>query len=408
MFRKKKKDGGAETVQEVLAPDKDGTLPAKTNAGQPLIKVEPLSLDELSEEDEREMLEITDSSVLARIDNIIPGFAQATVSGATAIQSAKAGGEVLYRAILPEGQKLAASQDKVGMFRGFWKNGSKIGGHANFEEVVQKGGGMVAANAVNAAMSVASVVVGQYYMSRIDGKLEKINEDLAEIIDFLNNEYRGRLDSLLNHIRTLTTFEAEILENEEQRNSKIAQLNDLEMKCTQMLSQADRTLENFTKRTDWDFDEYVDEVKKIHRWFNYQKALYIMLCQLANLKFALFKGTMSREQCTAMVTTYSEEIQTIGTALREWHEKMFQRLNINIDEKTVKRAGLDYAIHLVPQLFHKSSKYKKIDDKLAGRIIQQSAEQTAQEMPDTTDLYAQDVQIVARDGKLYYLPAQSA
>lgn len=82
-----------------------------------------------------------------------------------------------------------------------------------------------------------------------------------------------------------------------------------------------------------------------------------MLCQLANLKFALFKGTMSREQCTAMVTTYSEEIQTIGTALREWHEKMFQRLNINIDEKTVKRAGLDYAIHLVPQLFHKSSKY---------------------------------------------------
>lgn len=40
--------------------------------------------------------------------------------------------------------------------------------------------------------------------------------------------------------------------------------------------------------------------------------------------------------------------------------------------------------------------------------MQQSAEQTAQEMPDTTDLYAQDVQIVARDGKLYYLPAQSA
>ena len=53
--------------------------------------------------DESRLVEITDSKVLARVNNLVPGLAQAGVAGTNAVQAAKARNEVLYRAIIPAG-----------------------------------------------------------------------------------------------------------------------------------------------------------------------------------------------------------------------------------------------------------------------------------------------------------------
>ena len=53
--------------------------------------------------------------------------------------------------------------------------------------------------------------------------------------DFQDNEYRSRVFSLVSHVKRIAEFQGEILENEELRLSKIAQLDSLEEECTQLL-----------------------------------------------------------------------------------------------------------------------------------------------------------------------------
>ena len=73
-----------------------------------VIQMEMLPAKAIS--DESKLVEITDSKVLARVNNLVPGLAQASVAGSNAVQAAKAGNEVLYRAIIPAGAKLTNSK----------------------------------------------------------------------------------------------------------------------------------------------------------------------------------------------------------------------------------------------------------------------------------------------------------
>ena len=65
-------------------------------------------------EDDTKLVEITDSKVMAHVNNLVPGLAQVgnAVNNATrAVQAAN--GEVLYRAVIPAGAKLINSKVEV-------------------------------------------------------------------------------------------------------------------------------------------------------------------------------------------------------------------------------------------------------------------------------------------------------
>ena len=81
-------------------------------------------------------------------------------------------------------------------------------------------------------MSVASMVVGQYYMTQINEELGAIIYCISIISYFQYNEYRIRFFSLVAHVKKIADFQTEILENDELRLSKIAQLDSLEEECT--------------------------------------------------------------------------------------------------------------------------------------------------------------------------------
>lgn len=70
-------------------------------ANDPVIQIGILPADAIS--DETKLVEITDSKVLAHINNLVPGLAQAGNAANNATQAVKANGEVLYRAIIPAG-----------------------------------------------------------------------------------------------------------------------------------------------------------------------------------------------------------------------------------------------------------------------------------------------------------------
>lgn len=365
------------------------------------IQVEMLPTEMIG--DKNELIEITDSKVLSRVNNLVPGLVQVGNAISNAVQAAQAQGEVLYRAIIPAGAKLIDSRAMDGAVRGFYRGADGIQGHANLIAVEAQKGTDVITNTAAAAMGVASMVVGQYYMTQINAELGQISDGISKIANFQNNEYRSRVFSLVCHVKEVAEFQVEILENNELRFSKIAQLNSLKEECTKLLGQANLTLADFAKKNDLDFASYEKELPEIQSWYIYQNTLLEMLYKLSDLKFALHLGTVSRAQCTALLPIYTQQVTETQSRLTQWHQDTTQRLNIDTAEIRRKREGLDKAIHFIPGLINDDRNFRSISEKTAY-MIEFQARGHGELHHDNSDFYLEDVQLISKGGKVYYLP----
>lgn len=356
-------------------------------------------------DDETKLVEITDSKVLAHVNNLVPGLAQAGNAVNNAAQAVQAtNGEALYRAVIPAGAKLTNSKTMEGAVRGIYHGADGIKGHANLVAVEAQKGTAVVANTATAAMGVASMVVGQYYMTQINAELGEISDGISQIQDFQDNEYRSRVFSLVAHVKKIADFQTEILENDELRLSKIAQLDSLEEECTQLLGQANLTLTGFAKKTGLDYEAYEKALGNAQNWFMYQKSLLDVLYKISDLRYTLHLGAVSREQCVALLPTYTKQVSDTQERLTAWHDGTTQRLGIETDEIRRKRAGFDSVIHFIPGLFNDDFNFRSIEKKTAKMITAQASGHESLHVVDTSELYAEDVQLISKGGKIYYLP----
>ena len=366
-----------------------------------VIKMELLPAEVIK--DESALVEITDRKVLAHIYNLVPELAQAGNATNNVAQAIQANGEVLYRAILPAGAKLSNSRTLEGAVKEMYHGANGIKGHADWLPVEAQKGSSVVVNTAAAAMGVASMVVGQYYMTQINAELGAINDGISEIQNFQDNEYRSRVFSLIAHVKKIADFQTEILENNELRISKINQIDSLEEECTQLLGQANLTLASFAKKTDLDYETYEKVVGNSQNWFMYQKSLLDVLYKIAELRYTLHLGAVSREQCIAILPTYTKQVQDTQSRLAAWHEGTTERLKIDTDEVRRKRAGFDGVIHFLPGLFNEDLNYRSIEKNTVNMIRTQISGESTLSI-DKSELYSEDVQLIAKDGKIYYLP----
>jgi hypothetical protein len=363
-------------------------------------------LEQLPEEaisNEKNLMEITDSKILAHINNLVPGIFQAGNAAVNAIQT---NGQVLYQAIIPAGAKLANSQDMAEAVRGIYHGVEGVKGHANL--VAVNNNANIATHKISAAMSVSSMVVGQYYMTQINAELGLISESISKVSDFQDNEYRSRVFSLIAHVKTIADFQVEILENNELRLSKISQLDSLEEECTQLLGQANLTLAGYAKKKDIDYKTYERELNEAQNWYLYQKSLLDVMYKISDLRYTLHLGAVSREQCVALLPVFRQQVIDTQTRLTNWHQDAAKRLNIDIDETRRKRDGFDRVIHFFPGLIRNELNFRTIDKSVANIIDEQSYGNGSSFKYEQSELYLEDVQLIAKDGKVYYLPESKA
>ncbi len=354
--------------------------------------------------DENKLVEITDSKVLAHVNSLIPNFVQVGNAANNVTQAAKAGGEVLYKAIIPSGARLTNSKSMSGAVRGFYRGENGIKGHANLVAVNAQKGPAVVSNVASSAMSVGAMIVGQYYMPQINAELGEIKEGVSKIKSFQDNEFRSRVFSLIAHVKKIANFQVEILENDELRLSKIAQLDSLEEECTQLLGQANLTLNDFAKKTDIDYKNYKKELTEAHNWYMYQESLLDVLYSISDLRYTLNLGAVSRNQCEALLPAYTKQVKDTLESLTGWHSEMTDKLKIDYKEAKRKRTRLDAVVHLVPGLINDKFKYRAIEDDIAKKIETQSTGHIDEHKLNATDYYLEDIQVVSKNGKLYYLP----
>ena len=369
------------------------------NTNQLMIRLEQVSLEEIKDADK--LIEIKDEKLLARIDNLIPGLLQAGNAANNAIQ---ANGELLYQAIIPAGAKLANSRDMEGAVRGFYHGADGINGHANL--VAFDNTASVATNITSSVMGLASMVVGQYYMAQISSDLYKIDKGLNRISNFQDQEYKGKVFALVAHIQQVAHFQVEILENEELRMSEIDNLNRWKKDCEQLLAQACHTVEGFTENQNLKYEEYEKLLPEIEKWYSYQKILFEVLIHIAELKHALHLGFVSFEQCSATVITYGNKVTQTKEKLEKWHYAQADRLHIDVEHGMRKRVGFDSFIHLIPSWINEDNKFRPIAQSAVKQIQSQTRASNHVRSVDTVDLFQEDVRIIGKEGKLYYLPSE--
>lgn len=348
--------------------------------------------------DESKLMEITDSKVLGRINNLIPEIFKA---GTAAGNVVKGGGQVLYQAIIPAGAKLTESKDMAGAVRGIYHGADGIGGHANL--VAANNAANVAANAAASAMGVASIVVGQYYMTQINSELSAISDSISKVAGFLNNEYKSKVYALITQIQKSASFQIENLENEELRNSEILKFDAMENECSQLLYQANFNLEEIINAKDIEYNKYEKVIMEVENWYQYQQVLLKVLYKIGGFSYALHLGAASKEQCYHLMPIHCKKFEETQNKLVGWHKKQCDKLAIDVNENHRKRLGFDAIIHKPLSWIKDDFSYIAVSENTINLITAQTDSKVSYQT-DTKDLFRTDVRLIAKEGKVYYLP----
>ena len=185
--------------------------------------------------------------------------------------------------------------------------------------------------------------------------------------------------------------------------SKIAQLDWLE-ECTQLLGQTKLILASFAKENNLDYEAYEKALDNAQCQFMYKKSLLDVLYKISDLRYALHLGAVSRELCVALLPTYTKQVSGTQEQLIAWHDGTTQRLGIETDETRKKRAWFDSMINFIAGLFNDYFNFHCIEKKTAKMITVQASSHESLQVVDTSELYAEDIQLILKDGKIYYLP----
>ena len=352
--------------------------------------------------DKARLSEISDSTVIARISQAIPAAAETATR--TVANNALKNMEV-YRAILPSGQTLAKSRTMEGAYRGFARAGSEytsnISSHANLVKVDVSKTTAVASGVAN-VMNVASLVVGQYYMSEINGRLETLTTSVCKIGDFQDREFKSRIFSLIANVGEISRFSSEIMEDETQRNIKLHALEDLKRSATELLGQVNITISDIMQKSATpDYKEYESNVSQFAILVGYQNALVTVLEEISELTYLLGRGSISSDRSHFLLGAYHEQSAQARTRLGEWHNSQVERLQIDLDKERRSKAGLDAFIASLPSLIDDKWKYRALGQGLVAEIgIQARPTLAGRDAPKP--VYDEDVEIIIKDGKYYY------
>lgn len=350
------------------------------------------------------LIEIKDEKIINRVISAVPGAGQLVANAAMAAEGSALAHAGIYQAILPSGANLVNSQATEGAVRGFFQQGGKIAGQAEFMAADGTVNKIAAINVANVAMGAASMVVGQYYMQQINAELGKITEGISKLADFQKNEYKSKALTLCTQIKRAADFQIEILEDASLRTEEISRLQALETTCMNLLNQANLEVDQIASAKYDTFDKYSKATSDISEWQKYQLMLTNVLFTIADLNYTFHLGALSPEQCYSAYEESFKYTERTVDKTRQWHLQHEKQLGIDVDQAIVERKGIDAILHKPLTLINDDFQYKTIKKQEVENIRLQKAAEVYNRRFEN-NLFVEDAKIIFKDGKVYYLPA---
>ena len=405
---------GATDGVATLAKATAGSLePNSIQEDEVLTSIVPLGATDI---DERRLSEITDAGVIARISQVVPAAADAAAR--TAKYNTLKNMEV-YKAILPAGESLAKSKTMEGARRGFSRAGegfgSKFSAHANFVKV-DPSESLAFSVCVSSVMNVASLVVGQYYMSQVNDRLEALNANVSSLVDFHEAELQSRILSLISHVSEISRFSSTVLEDDSLRNRKQQQLDNLAVAATDLLGQVNEMIDRLagkSSKPNPNLRDYETRIGKVGVLLDYQQVLLAVLWEISELRYLLGGGTVPSEMSHLQFVRYLDQSVHTNERLQDWHKRQIKRLDIDLD--TERKAQVARLVATQAALIAAAAFARRMPvaappragytplKKGTAEAVRKQLKAAGISTVQLTDVYEQDVEIIIKGGKHYYM-----
>ena len=226
---------------------------------------------------------------------------------------------------------------------------------------------------VNAGFNATSMVVGQYYMAEINDKLERIQQEISWISNYLDSEYQGKLAYIVSKIKEIIDNKIEILNNEYSRDKRYSEVLDLETNCAVLLGQANNIIKENKNYDENDYRRYEEKVREINKWLTRQKILQRLLLEIGNLRYILANGNETSKLSHTQYNTYLEQTNKINEELANWHRRNFETLGIDIEKRRRKGDFFDIRIFAF-RMINEEWAYDRIEDDVLNIINKQTEE----------------------------------
>ena len=357
--------------------------------------------------------EITNSNIITSLSSLSPAIVNAlgktqTINTTT---TTKLAGD-FYQVILKNGGELAKSKNMENASRAFTQGSKGIKEHANLvkidpnvtKEVTKTT--KLATSATANIMNVASLIVGQYYMSEVNSKLEDMNKSINEISDYQKREFKSHVRSLVVNVRDISKFSKEIFEDDTIRNNKLIHLQQLRERTTQLLEQVNLEIEEkIQKQSHTSYDEYSTNVNDFESLIFFQNTLLGILQKIGKLTLIFGNGKLSQESSFSLFYTYEEQSLKVDDKLIAWQNNQIEKHAIDIDTSKRKKQGIKGVFANVTGLIKDEWRYLRLEEELIDKVKHQMTLDKIEFDTEELNLYKEDIQLLIRDGRTYlWLP----
>ena len=316
-------------------------------------------------------------STLSKIDNVAPKTFNIASSSKNAVELAK-NGKVLFSASVEDANKMInvgknkviGTQIDVIKNKKLGRNKNLFTGQTQFTKETGLTKDLTKQQLTNVGMNAASMVVGQYYMSEINDKLEDIKNSIDNISNFQDSEYLSKLLHTCSKINEITENQNDILLNEEARKNAYSDIKDIETKCAELLGQANIQIGKNINDSELNAKQYFEKVKTIEEWYKRQQVTQELLLKIGDLRFALANGSEKSNLSHKQFNNYLDTTNKVNNQLELWHNNYINKLGIDID-KHRKKGSLFKVREKTIGLIKEDWNYNKVEDSTIKQISSQ-------------------------------------
>lgn len=372
-FRKlREKIDKEDNITNEIKLAKISSKPKESARDRPFDEKMDILLGEITkrEFDETKLMEITDPSILSRVSSLVPVIAN---ESANLLNQPKIPIGGLYEVIMPSGATLVDSKDMIGASRGYFRGAEGISGHANLVpvELGSKLGNVM--GTVSSIMNVASIMVGQYYMSEINSRLQNIENDIKSISNFQKNEFESNIITKIVDVMELSKFSDEIVRSDEVRLSKLNRIENLKGEMAQLIEQLilqiDQELVALNKKK---FIEYEEKSRNLDKQIKLLISLMMSLQELGNIELILGKGERSGDLVFHRYNIEEKKVLSLFESIQSWHSDHGIVYEIDLENSRRPKKGVRGTVGTLQAIRDESKKYDLLESNFSDLLKKHS------------------------------------
>lgn len=348
---------------------------------------------------------LNSGKLLSTISQTFP--AASSVTSALASGIAEKAGSGAYQVIMQSGQSLMHSKNGENLYKGITQAAGHrgIAGSADLKPINSTVSELATkTGAVAGVMSVASMVVGQYYMTEINGKLESISESIDDIKNFQKTELLAQISTVVRESRQLSVYNDEIMESASERQLARHRASDFEEKSGELLDQIN-SLIRLELVPSGKFSEYERHTRGLVPLLSSQQVLVATLRELSRLTVVLSRSEVSPERAGATYKELVASSEKVRDNVVEWHSKETDVWHVNLARESRTKTGIKRVMSQPLTIVNPELAYQHVPSEFIKQVQTQSSMRQP-ELPEMTG-YQVPVELLIKNNQVYYRVPES-